>query len=201
MDYHTYGKRCAVDLESLEMRIPKKQIITILSKKGFKAIDVDMVSLARQCIERSKYQRGANPFKAPTIVDCSSFMMYLYGCRGIELPRRSIQQRTIGELVKIENIMTGDLVFVSGHIDYYEDDPADGVGHVGIATDEGTVIHAANKKSGVIESTFDSFIEGDKFRGIRRYIPSPSNVLTFEIPANRYVSSSDDFKWIIRQSL
>lgn len=201
MDYHAYGKRCAVDIELLNLHISKKQIIAILSKKGFDVIDVDMIALARKCIGSSIYSRGADPFKAPAIVDCSSFMMWLYGCRGIELPRRSIQQRTVGEPIKIENIMAGDLVFVSGHIDYYEDNPADGVGHVGIATGQATVIHAANKKSGVIESTFESFIECDKCRGIRRYIPSPGNVLTFEIPINRYVSGSDDFKWIIRQSL
>lgn len=201
MDYHAYGKKCAVDIESLNLQLSKKKIIAILNKKGFKVIEVEMIALARECIGNSKYSRGADPLKAPAIVDCSSFMMWLYGCRGIELPRRSIQQRTFGEPVKIENIIAGDLVFVSGHIDYYEDDPSDGVGHVGIYTGTGTVIHAANKKSGVIESTFDSFIEGDKFRGIRRYIPSPGNIVTFKIPANRYVSGSDDFKWIIRQSL
>ena len=69
------------------------------------------------------------------------------------LSRRTIQQIDLGIAVNPTDVMAGDLVFVTGRINYYQDDPAQGVGHVGIATGEGTVVHAANKREGIIEST------------------------------------------------
>jgi len=135
------------------------------------------------------------------VVDCSSLIKWLYAQRGIWLPRRSIQQRELGEKIKLENLIAGDIIFVSGFIDYYDTDPTNGVGHVGIYSGEKTVIHAANKKAGVIESSFEDFIANNKFRGARRYIPKNTKVLTLETPNNLDVEFEDDFKWIILQSL
>jgi len=116
------------------------------------------------------------------------------------LPRRSIQQRALGESVEYADILAEDLVFVSGFIDYYHNDPADGVGHVGIATGDGTVVHAANRKVGVVETPLSEFVEC-KFRGIRRYVPSGCSVLTLETPVSREVETSGDVRWIVMQSL
>ena len=128
-------------------------------------------------------------------------MKWLYAERGIWLPRRSIQQRELGEVVSFDELVAGDAVFVSGWIDYYHDDPADGVGHVGIAAGNGTVIHAADRKANVVESPLDTFIGKTKFRGVRRYIPKGVEVLTLETPLNREVEIADDMRWIVLQSL
>lgn len=134
-------------------------------------------------------------------MDCSSLMKWLYRERGIWLPRRTIQQRELGEKVELNDAMAGDIVFVSGHIDYYYDDPLDGVGHVGIVTYGKTIIHAANSRVGVIEEDLETFLDKREFRGARRYIPKGAEVLTLETPPEREVEIEDDLRWIILQSL
>ena len=201
MEYRAVGCRCAVSLDSLSLPISNQEALAILAEKGFKIVEIDIIALARHCIGNSQYRRGARMVEAPKIVDCSSFIKWLYAQRGIWLPRRSIQQREIGENIPLEQIDGGDVVFVSGHIDYYYTDPEDGVGHVGIATNAGSVIHAANRKSDVVETPLSSFIGKTKFRGVRRYIPKNIDVLTLETPKNREVEIADDIRWIILQSL
>lgn len=201
MEYRAVGNRCAVILDSLNLPIQRGEALAILNQKGFVVIDVDMVSLARQCIGASKYRRGARPSEAPAVVDCSSFIKWLYGMRGIWLPRRSIQQRELGEVVSLDELVAGDIVFVSGWIDYYYDNPANGVGHVGVFAGNGTIIHAANGKVGVVESPLCEFVGKTKFRGARRYIPKGAEVLTLETPPNREIEIADDIRWVILQSL
>ncbi|OHA32242.1 MAG: hypothetical protein A3B09_02455 [Candidatus Taylorbacteria bacterium RIFCSPLOWO2_01_FULL_43_83] len=173
----------------------------MLTDKCFVLIEVDMVSLARQCISASRYRRGARLYEAPAVVDCSSFIKWLYAERGIWLPRRSIQQREFGKVVSLDELVAGDVVFVSGWIDYYHNDPANGVGHVGIATGDETIIHAAGMKTNVVETPLQKFIGKTKFRGARRYIPKDQEVLTFQTPPDKEVEISDDLRWIILQSL
>ncbi len=201
MKFRAVKNRCAVDFNSLNLAIAPKEALIILQSKGFSLIQFDIIEAARKCIGVSEYRRGARLCEASAVVDCSSFTKWLYGQRGIWLPRRSIQQREHGEVVGMGDIVAGDGVFVSGFIDYYYDDPRDGVGHVGIATGSGTVIHAANKKSNVIETSLESFVNGNDFRGVRRYIPKDREVLTLEVPPNREVETSDDLRWIILQSI
>ena len=201
MEYRAVGDRCAVDLDLLHLPVSNKVALAILIKKGFKILEVNLVDLARQCIKTSKYRRGVKPSEAPARVDCSSFIKWLFGQRGIWLPRRSIQQRELGESVSFEEIARDDVVFASGWIDYYHDNSLDGVGHVGIATGEETVIHAANNKANVVESSLKSFASKAGFRGIRRYVSRDKTVLTLETPTAREVEIADDMRWIILQSL
>lgn len=93
-------------------------------------------------------------------------------------------------------MLPGDLVFVSGELNYYFDDPADGVGHVGIATGQGTIVHAANSQVDIEEVDVSKFLQKG-FRGAKRIIPQNSNVLTLSVPPDRDVESSDDIRWII----
>ncbi len=201
MKYRAVGNRCAVNISSLNLPVSDEEALVVLTGKGFKILNIDLLSLALQCIGTSLYCRGAKPSEAPAVVDCSSFIKWLYGQLGIWLPRRSIQQRELGVPIPIKEISMGDVIFVSGAIDYYHTDPTDGVGHVGIATGKGTVILAANKKVNVIESSFDSFIGKTRFRGARRYVPKDQIVLTLETPEKREIEIEDDIRWIVIQSL
>jgi len=201
MEYRAVGNRCAVILDSLRLPTSREEILTILNQKGFVLVEVNIIALARQCIGTSQYCRGAQSSEAPTIVDCSSFIKWLYAQRGIWLPRRSIQQRELGEAINLDELVAGDVVFVSGWIDYYHDDPANGVGHVGVATGDGTVIHAADRQAHVVEIPLDKFVNKTKLRGARRYMPKDVEVLTFETPLDREVEIADDIRWIILQSL
>lgn len=201
MQYRAVENRCAAVLDSFRLPISHEEILAILKRNGFGAVAVDVLSLARQCICTSQYRRGARLYEAPGVVDCSSLIKWLYAKRGIWLPRRSIQQREFGEPVNLNEVIAGDVVFVSGKIDYYDENPADGVGHVGVATGEGTIIHAANSRVNVIESSITSFAGENKFRGARRYIPKDAEVITFETPPKRDVETADDIRWIVLQSL
>ena len=201
MVYHAVGKRCAVCFKDLDLPISEKKCLTVLQKKGFSVVPVDIVVLARKCVGQAKYCRGAKLSEAPKVFDCSSFTKWLYGQLGIWLPRRSIQQRSLGFRILKDDLRAGDLVFVSGYVDYYLHDSADGVGHVGIATENMTVVHAANKKVNLIESSFESFVDGGKFRGIRRFMPENERLYTLITPPHREIEWSDDLRWIILQNL
>lgn len=207
--YRAVGNRCALDFDSLKLAISREEILSILLQKKFKVLEVDIIALARKCVGVSQYHRGALLAGAPEVFDCSSFIKYLYGQKGIWLPRRSIQQSKLGESRDSElsglGLVAGDAVFVSGRIDYYDQDPKEGIGHVGIYTGEGTVVHAANRESGVVESKFDDFANQSNLRTIRRYMPIGfpigSRIVTLETPANREIEISDDIRWVILQSL
>ena len=201
MEYRAVGNRCAVSLDSLQLPTSREETLAILKGKGFVLVEVDIVALARQCIITSRYRRGARLSEAPGILDCSSFIKWLYAQRGIWLPRRSIQQRELGEVVSLDELAAGDVVFVSGWINYYHDDPADGVGHVGIATDDGTIVHAAGRMANVVETSLYEFVGETRFRGARRYIPRDVEILTLVTPLGREVEVPDDIRWIILQSL
>ena len=198
--YLAVGNRCAVDFNKLKLSVPLEQALSILERKGFQKIDVDIIALARSFIGSAKYRRGARLSEAPEIFDCSSLIKWLYAQKGIWLPRRSIQQRKAGLSIKPEDLKGGDAVFTSGLFDYYETDPLDGVGHVGLATGDGTVVHAANSKFGIIEDPFDEYIKRG-FRGTRRIIPDNSQVFTFATPPEQELECSDDFRWIIFEYL
>ncbi|KKS36954.1 MAG: NLP/P60 protein [Parcubacteria group bacterium GW2011_GWA2_42_14] len=201
MEYRAVGSRCAIDLNCLNLSVSRKTVLDILNQNGFMEVDVDMISLARQCIGVSKYRRAARPSEAPNIVDCSSFVKWLYAQRGIWLPRRTIQQRQYGKTVDINELTAGDLIFLSGRLNYYDDDTTDGVGHVGIATSKNTVIHAVNSRVNIIEVPLDVFVDKSKYRGTKRYIPKDADLLTLETPPQREIEVADDIKWVIFQYL
>ena len=201
MNYRAVGDLCAVDLEALRLPIPLEEAKRILCRKGFVVRDVDLLGLARSCVGVSTYRRAAKLSEAPSVFDCSGLTKWLYAQRGIWLPRRSIQQREYGEVVSLEEASAGDLIFSSGWINYWRDDPNDGVGHVGVMTEVKTVIHAANKNVGVIESSLSDFASKDSLRGVRRYVPLDRVVLTIETPAHRQIEIADDLRWVILQTL
>ena len=201
MFYRSVESRCAVVLSELHLPFTDEQALILLQQKGIILEHTNLVELARSCIKTSSYRRGALPCEAPMTVDCSSFIKWLYGQMGIWLPRRSIQQRDEpAQHLTVSELKAGDVVFTSGWINYFHTDPTDGVGHVGIATDEETIIHAANSRVGVIETPTAEFIK-DGFRGARRYIPTDTSLHTFTYPATLNIDRSDDLRWVLLQSL
>lgn len=197
--YRAINSLCCVDLRELNLSLTDDQAVSILLSKGFRRVNPDIVTIARSVVGKT-YRRGARLYEAPEVFDCSSLTKWLYGQVGIWLPRRAIQQRELGKVVGLSELQPGDLVFGSGWIDRYLEDPSDGVGHVGIATSCATVVHAANKKVGVIESSIDEFVEPKKLRGVRRIVDFPACYF-FVLPEEREIETSDDIKWVILESL
>ncbi|MBC7981685.1 C40 family peptidase [Candidatus Parcubacteria bacterium] len=192
-NYHAVGNRCACDVKEFPA-----STLDILASKGFKVLDINMIELARERIGKATYRRGARLHEAPNAFDCSSFMKWIYGQKGIWLPRRSIQQSEMGMKTHIADIKAGDLIFTKGWINYFRHDPKDGIGHVGMATGEGTVIHAANDRVHLKEVNLKAFVEDDKDAIIRRYFNE--HTITFETPPGREVECSDDILWITLSS-
>lgn len=198
--YFAVGNKCAVDFSRLNLPISSQEALSILWLKGFRVITVDLIKEARKCVGVSRYRRGAAFYQAPFTLDCSTLTKWVYARAGIWLPRHSLDQREMGKPVGLVQARAGDLIFMSGAADYWHYNPADGVGHVGICTDEDTIIHAANRKRNVVEDQLEDFIGDLKhFRGARRI--TTDSTITLESPSNRIVEWSGEFRNIIVQNL
>jgi len=200
VEFWPFRDRCALQLSELGLPMTLDKVVEVLAKRGFKKLNVgfaDMVEAARSCIGRSEYIQ-AHPDLAPRLVDCATFLMWVYGQRGILLPRYPIQQRKMGRMVELFELRIGDLVFIRGYRPLYDDDPSDDVGHCGIVTERDTVVHAANGKVGVVEVPISAFVgSGKNFRGARRIIEEARDVVTLLNKRGRWIRSSDDFRYII----
>ena len=91
-----------------------------------------VVDYARQFLG-NPYVYGGNSL--PNGTDCSGFVKGVYAAFGINLPRTSAEQRSVGYAVSLSEIQPGDIVCYSGH--------------VGIYAGNNTLIHASNEKTGI----------------------------------------------------
>ncbi|MGN0166559.1 MAG: NlpC/P60 family protein [Acetatifactor sp.] len=74
--------------------------------------------------------------------DCSGFVMSVYANFGVSLPHSSASDRSQGYAVDgLDNAQPGDLICYSGHVALY-------IGN-------GQIVHASNKKTGIIVSNAD----------------------------------------------
>lgn len=94
----------------------------------------------------AKYKFGATLAEAPKLFDCSSYIQYVYGHSGIQLPRVSRDQASKGVAVPTSNLKAGDLMFFT-----MKDTYTDGrIAHVGIYMGDGNMIHASTSKGVMI---------------------------------------------------
>jgi cell wall-associated NlpC family hydrolase len=71
--------------------------------------------------------------------DCSGFVMSVYANFGVSLPHSSASDRSQGYAVdSLDNAQPGDLICYSGHVALY-------IGN-------GQIVHASNKRTGIIVS-------------------------------------------------
>jgi cell wall-associated NlpC family hydrolase len=87
------------------------------------------------------YAYGGN---GPDAYDCSGLTVHAYRAAGIELPRRSADQATVGTPVARADLQPGDLVF------YYEP-----ISHVGIYVGDNQIVHAGTEATGVTYESVD----------------------------------------------
>lgn len=88
----------------------------------------------------AKYKYGATLAEAPNLFDCSSYTQLVFKNVGIQLPRVSRDQASVG--VAVSNLKAGDLMFFT-----MKDTYTDGrVAHVGIYMGDGNMIHASTSK-------------------------------------------------------
>jgi cell wall-associated NlpC family hydrolase len=195
-DFRRVGSRLAVDPRSLKLEISDDRVIELLEQMGCSVVEVDLIEIARNIVPWARYSRGVKKSDAPHKVDCSTFTAWVYGQIGIWLPRRTIQQRRMGRSIGLSRLRAGDLVFKTGRISWYDEDPRDNVGHVGIASGRGTIVHAVSPERGLFEDSVRDFMGMGEYRGTRRVMPS-HRIVTLELPSEYDIETSDDLRWIL----
>lgn len=123
-----------------------------------------MKEILRPLVGSARYRFGATLQDAPKIVNCWVLAQWAYRQQGIFLPDFPREQLTYGLVrgwaLQFHELDTAEaLIFVDGI--------QSGRLHVGIATGEGSVIHATNSRfaSGVLEVSISEFLSASALRG------------------------------------
>ncbi len=141
-----YLARMAEAARQRAQRITQAQEAAKKVGKTYHISEVDKQKL----LEDAKYFKGGKYVwggTTPEGFDCSGYVQYLYKKHNINLPRTAWEQSKKGEIVDINNLQKGDLLFFL--TDRKRGIP---VTHVGIYIGNGNFIHAASKKKGIIIS-------------------------------------------------
>lgn len=97
----------------------------------------------------------------PKGFDCSGYVQYVFNSHGIELPRTSREQYTVGYSVSKSDLQPGDLVFFNTS--------GSGVSHLGIYLGDGQFIHASTSR-GVIIADLNGSYWSSRYIGARRVL-------------------------------
>ncbi len=96
--------------------------------------------------------------------DCSGLVAHVYEqAWGIQLPRRTEEQRAVGHPVKLAQLEPGDLVFYNTRHRPYS--------HVGIYLGDGKFVHAPRRGRRVTVESINSPYWRARFNGARRLDP------------------------------
>ncbi len=195
VSYQKVGTRCALAIKALEPHVPGDRVKSVLWEAKFRAVSVDLLTEAHNLIGQATYRRSARPSEAPDVVDCGSLLKWLYGLRGVWLERDFFAWPSLGKPVPVADLGEGDLIFTT------DNGTGADIGHVAMATDSRSAVHAVN--AGVEVVSFDELFEKRTLCAIRRIVPKQTPVVTFELPpeAARDIETSNDMLWVVRHKL
>ena len=116
-------------------------------------------------VVRSAYAYRGTPYRwgesRPGGFDCSGFTKYIYGRKGVALPRTAAEQYHAGRAVGHRGMKPGDLVFFHT--------TRSGISHVGMYVGNGKFVHSSSKKQGGVRvDNLESGYYSKAFRGARR---------------------------------
>jgi len=209
MKTHSVGNKIAVNLNSLNLPVSDRMALEILEQHDVRTIEVDIQSLARGLVGKAQWKFASRWWERPQYFDCSSLTKWIYGKKGIWLPRRPLQQfefcRQYGDVICSSNdIMVGDLVFLSSPYKHGIKTQSDeGIGHVCISVGGGDLVCATNSElgKGIVEVSIETVLKTRKLRAIGRVCEQASSMITLMFPSDREIETTDDVRWIILQSL
>ena len=163
-----YLARMAEAARLRAQRIAKEQAAAKKSGKNYQLSEIDKQKL----LEDAKYYKGGRYVwggTTPEGFDCSGYVQYLYKKHNINLPRTAWEQSKKGEVVNIDNLQKGDLLF-------FLTDKKRGIPitHVGIYIGNGKFIHAASKEKGIIISPLTHGSYAETFVSARRVVEKAS---------------------------
>ena len=128
------------------------------------ALKGNATNLAQKIITTGKKYIGV-PYvwggSTPSGFDCSGFVQYVFRQHGIQLPRTSAQQYSVGTWVAKSNLLPGDLVFFNTS--------GSGVSHLGIYLGNGEFLHASTSK-GVMISLLSNSYWAPRYVGAKRVL-------------------------------
>ncbi len=117
-----------------------------------------IVSFAKQYLGYKYVYGGTTPSSG---FDCSGFVYYVYKSCGYSISRSLATQANSGTAVSKSELKAGDLIF-------FDNTSNGSLGHVGIYIGNGTFIHAANPKRGVVTDTINSGYYNTYYYSARR---------------------------------
>ncbi|MEF8800040.1 MAG: C40 family peptidase [Halolamina sp.] len=142
----TPGEAVAEDDSTVEVRFRSGETATVpaesLSRPSGLPSGQDILDIARQ-FAGTEYEWGGMTTAG---IDCSGLVWVSYRVFGIELPRDTDQQQTVGVAVPRDELRPGDLLFFPGH--------------VAISTGGSGYVHAHGSSGGFVESSLDPDDEG-----------------------------------------
>ena len=100
---------------------------------------------------------------SPKGFDCSGLAYYVYKKYGYKLPRRAVDQMSVGRSVRRRDLRPGDLVFFR---------ISKGSVHVGIYTGDGRFVHAPKKGKSVEVQSMDNSWYRRRYYKARRVLKS-----------------------------
>lgn len=130
------------------------------------------VNVARLWVGISKYDFWEEHCYPPEVVNCYILVAWAYEQCGMWVPQTLLGQLYAGSLVQPDCTQDGCLIFTKGNWGnggHFDDQRAvRGVGHVGLVSSKGTVIHASSVAGTVVEEPLGRFVGDRVFRGIYR---------------------------------
>lgn len=122
-----------------------------------KSMAINIINTAKQYLS-SRYVYGGS---SPSGFDCSGFTQYVYKQMGINIPRATTGQASIGKGLSKSELQPGDLLIFSNT---YKAGPS----HAGIYIGNGQFVHAANASKGVRTDSINSAYYSSKFTSGRK---------------------------------
>ena len=93
--------------------------------------------------------------------DCSGFVYYVFNSCGYSISRSCTVQEQSGTAVSRSELQPGDILF-------FNNTSNGAIGHTGIYIGNGTFIHAANPRRGVVTDTINSGYYNTYYYSARR---------------------------------